>query len=132
MFAEEQDIIMLKNIRFKDYNKFDLSLNGHPVLIIHKTDDYFYYLTLSRSTNKNPKKIGYHYMIKKSNKNGLTAPISYVNLRNIYKAEIKGYVPIGRIKDEEYLEILKQLSNFQKKYKTDENYKEIDIKGVTK
>lgn len=126
MIAEEQDIIMIKNIMFKDQNKLDLRLHGHPVLIIHKTDDYFYYVTISSTTNKNPHKlIGQHYELKKNNINKLTSPISYINLKNIYKEETKGYIPIGHVNDSEYLKILKQLSEFQKKYKEDEYFKEV-------
>ena len=125
MIAEEQDIIMLQNILFKDHNELDLHLNGHPVLIIHKTEDYFYYLTISSNTNKNPRKQGYHYPLKKTKKNRLTTPISYVNLRNIYKAEIKGYLPVGHINNDEYLKIIKQFNDFQRKYKKDEFFNEI-------
>ena len=132
MIAEEQDIIMLQNIVFKEYNELDLHLNGHPILIIHKTEDYFYYLTISSSTNKNFRKRVYYYPLKKNKQNGLTIDISYINLKNIYKAEIKGYLPVGYINNDEYLKIIKQFSNFQRKYKKDEYFNEMikKVKGM--
>ena len=66
MFAEEQDIINLRNIIYKDVGRIDFSLTGHPVLIIRVTDSHFYYLTISSSSNKTLHKNNYqHFPLRK-------------------------------------------------------------------
>ena len=67
MFTEEQDIINLKNIIYKDAGRIDLSLTGHPVLIIKVTDTHFYYLTISSSSNRTSHRNNHQHFILKKN-----------------------------------------------------------------
>lgn len=126
MLADEQDIILLKNIIFKDKNKIDTSLTGHPVLIISVTDTHFYYLVITSSTKKQKfLKNNEYYPLEKNKNNKLRSLISYINLKNIYKQELKNYVPIGYIKDKEYNDIINNLAYYQENIKQDNLYNEL-------
>ena len=126
MFAEEQDIINMKNIIFKDAKRIDFSLTGHPVLIICVTDTNFYYLTISSSSNKTLHKNNYqHFSLKRNKDNRLKAPVNYINLKNIYKQEISSYAPYGFVDDVLFRKIIKQLKYYQEKINKDELYDEI-------
>lgn len=126
MFADEKDIIILRNIFYKDQKKRDLSLRGHPVLIIKKTETDFYYLTISSSSSKTSHKLkGQHYKIRRNLENNLKSPVSFINLKNIYKSEIKGYCSYGTIDEEEYDEIIRRFDNFQNNVQKDEFYDEV-------
>lgn len=131
MFAEEQDIINLKNIVYKDSGRIDFSLTGHPVLIVHVNDTHFYYLTISSSSNKTLHKNNYqHFLLRKNRDNRLKAPMNYINLKNIYKQEINSYAPYGFVDDKLFDEIIKKLRYYQENINKDEFYDEIknDIK----
>lgn len=126
MFAEAQDIINLKNIIYKDASRIDLSLTGHPVLIIHVTETHFYYLTISSSSNKTLHRNTYqHFILKKNKDNRLKAPMNYINLKNIYKQEINNYVPYGYVNDILFKEIISALKYYQENIRKDEFYLEI-------
>lgn len=126
MLADEQDIILLKNIIFKDQNKIDTSLTGHPVLIISVTDTHFYYLVITSSAKKKKfLKNNEYYPLEKNNKNKLRSLVSYINLKNIYKQELKNYVPIGYVKDKEYDDIINHLAYYQENIKQDNLYNEL-------
>lgn len=126
MLADEQDIILLKNIIFKDQNKIDTSLTGHPVLIISVTETHFYYLVITSSAKKKKfLKNNEYYPLEKNNKNKLRSLVSYINLKNIYKQELKNYVPIGYIKDKEYDDIINHLAYYQENIKQDNLYNEL-------
>ena len=126
MLAEEQDIINLKNIIYKDARRIDFSLTGHPVLIIRVTDSHFYYLTISSSSNKTLHKNNYqHFALKKNKENKLKAPINYINLKNIYKQEINTYAPYGYVDDRLFKIIMKNLKYYQENIHKDEFYDEI-------
>lgn len=126
MFAEEQDIINIKNIIYKDAGRIDFSLTGHPVLIIRVTDTHFYYLTISSSSNKTlHKNNDQHFSLRKNKNNRLKAPINYINLKNIYKQEINNYAPYGYVDDKLFKKIMEQLKYYQETIKKDEYYDEI-------
>lgn len=126
MIAEEQDIINLKNIVYKDAGRIDYSLTGHPVLIIHVTDTHFYYLTISSSSNKTLHKNNHqHFSLRKNKNNRLKAPINYVNLKNIYKQEINNHIPYGFVEDNIFKIIIEKLNYYQEKINKDEYYDEI-------
>ena len=108
MFAEEQDIINLRNIVYKDAGRIDLSLTGHPVLIIKVTDTHFYYLTISSSSNRT------------SHRN-----THFINLKNIYKQEIANYAPYGFVNDYLFKNIITKLKYYQENITEDELYSEI-------
>ncbi len=126
MLAEEQDIINLRNIIYKDAGRVDFSITGHPVLIIRVTETYFYHLTISSSSNKALHKNNYqHFSLKKNKDNKLKAPISYINLKNIYKQEINNYIPYGFVDDILFKKIIKQFKYYQEVINKDELYDEI-------
>lgn len=126
MFAEEQDIINIKNIIYKDAGRIDFSLTGHPVLIIRVTDTHFYYLTISSSSNKTLHKNNYqHFSLRKNKDNRLKAPINYINLKNIYKQEINNYAPYGYVDVKLFKKIMEQLKYYQENINKDEYYDEI-------
>ncbi len=126
MFAEEQDIINIKNIIYKDAGRIDFSLTGHPVLIIRVTDTHFYYLTISSSSNKTLHKNNYqHFLLMKNKDNKLEAPINYINLKNIYRQEINSYAPYGYVDDKLFKKIIEQLKYYQENINKDEYYDEI-------
>ena len=126
MFAEEQDIINLKNIVYKDAGRIDLSLTGHPVLIINVTDTHFYYLTISSSSNKTSHRNTHqHFILKKNKENGLKAPMNFINLKNIYKREIANYTPYGFVNDSLFNIIISKLKYYQENITEDELYLEI-------
>lgn len=126
MIAEEQDIINLKNIVYKDAGRIDYSLTGHPVLIIHVTDTHFYYLTISSSSNKTLHKNNHqHFSLRKNKNNRLKAPINYVNLKNIYQQEINNHIPYGFVEDNIFKIIIEKLNYYQEKINKDEYYDEI-------
>lgn len=126
MFAEEQDIINLKNIIYKDAGRIDLSLTGHPVLIIKVTDTHFYYLTISSSSNRTSHRNNHqHFILKKNKDNGLKAPMNFINLKNIYKREIDNYTPYGFVNDALFKKIISELKYYQENITEDELYSEI-------
>lgn len=126
MFAEEQDIINLKNIVYKDAGRIDFSLTGHPVLIIYVTEKHFYYLTISSSSNKTLNRNKHqHFVLKKNKDNKLKAPMNYINLKNIYKQEINNYIPYGFVDDEIFKNIIKQFKYYQENVTKDQLYNEI-------
>lgn len=126
MLAEQQDIINLRNIIYKDAGRIDLSLTGHPVLIICVTDTHFYYLTISSSSNKTTHRNNkQHFILRKNRDNRLKAPINYINLKNIYKQEINNYVPYGFVDDDLFKRITDSLKYYQEKIKKDEYYDEV-------
>lgn len=129
MFAEEKDLINLKNIVYKDAGRIDFSLTGHPVLIILVTDKEFYYLTISSSSNKTShRNESQHFKLKRNKNNNLRSPMNYINLKNIYKTEINNYAPYGYVDDKTYSEVIKKLKYYQENIKKDEYYDEIKDK----
>lgn len=119
MFFEEKDILMLKNIKFKN-GLLDTSIYGHPVLVIKVEDGYFYYLTITSSD-----KTAYSnefYKICKDKTNKFKKTVNYINLKYIYKAEIKNYIPVGYLTDEVYNEVMNELYYYQENIKTDKEY----------
>ncbi len=126
MFAEEKDIINMKNIIYKDANRIDFSLTGHPVLIISVTATHFYYLTISSSSYKTLHKNNFqHFLLRKNKDNRLKAPINYINLKNIYKQEKNNYAPYGFVDEKLFKQIIKQLKFYQEQIKKDDLYDEI-------
>lgn len=129
MFLEKQDIINLKNIIYKDINKIDLSLSGHPVLIICVTETHFYYLTISSSSNKTlHRNVNQHFILKKNRDNGLKAPMNYINLKNIYKQEVNSYIPYGFVNDLLFKKIINALEYYQENVVMDNLYLEVKNK----
>lgn len=129
MFLEKQDIINLKNIIYKDINKIDLSLSGHPVLIICVTETHFYYLTISSSSNKTlHRNVNQHFILKKNRDNGLKAPMNYINLKNIYKQEVNSYIPYGFVNDLLFKKIISALEHYQENVVMDNLYLEVKNK----
>ena len=125
MFCYEQDITMLKNIKFKD-GLLDTRIAGHPVLIILVTDTYFYYLTMSSSSRRIAEKHpSQYYALTKDNANKLRVPISYVNLKNVYQQEIANYIPRGKVKQKKYQAIIKNLKIYQHDIEEDNVYTRI-------
>lgn len=126
------EIVIIKNIIFKDNLDVDHSWNnGRPCLIIYSDEEYDYYLTI---TSLKPKK-EYFYLTEKEYYNLRNKDFLYMiedkkhgrlsglaNLKYIYRKKISGYQTIGRLKEESYLNILKKFSEYQKK----------DIEEVTK
>ena len=119
MFFEEKDILMLRNIRFKD-GLLDASIYGHPVLVIKVEKEYFYYLTITSSDKESYS--NEFYKIYKDKTNKCKKTVNYINLKDIYKAEIKNYAPIGYLTDEVYDDVMNKLYYFQENIKTDEEY----------
>lgn len=129
MFLEKQDIINLKNIIYKDINKIDLSLSGHPVLIICVRKTHFYYLTISSSSNKSlHRNINQHFILKKNKDNRLKSPMNYINLKNIYKQEINNYIPYGFVNDLLFKKIISALKYYQENVAMDNLYLEVKNK----
>ena len=129
MFLEKQDIINLKNIIYKDINKIDLSLSGHPVLIICVRKTHFYYLTISSSSNKSlHRNINQHFILKKNKDNRLKSPMNYINLKNIYKQEINNYIPYGFVNDLLFKKIISALKYYQENVAMDTLYLEVKNK----
>lgn len=129
MFLEKQDIINLKNIIYKDINKIDLSLSGHPVLIICVTETHFYYLTISSSSNKTlHRNVNQHFILKKNRDNGLKAPMNYINLKNIYKQEVNSYIPYGFVNNLLFKKIINALEYYQENVVMDNLYLEVKNK----
>ncbi len=129
MFLEKQDIINLKNIIYKDINKIDLSLSGHPVLIICVTETHFYYLTISSSSNKTlHRNVNQHFILKKNRDNGLKAPMNYINLKNIYKQEVNSYIPYGFVNNLLFKKIISALEYYQENVVMDNLYLEVKNK----
>ncbi len=119
MFFEEKDILMLKNIRFKD-GILDASIYGHPVLVIKVEKEYFYYLVITSSYKKTH--FNQFYKIYKNKTNRFKRNICYIDLKNIYKSEIKNYMPVGYLTDELYNEVMNELHYYQENIKTDKEY----------
>ena len=129
MFLEKQDIINLKNIIYKDINRIDLSLSGHPVLIICVTETHFYYLTISSSSNKTlHRNVNQHFILKKNRDNGLKSPMNYINLKNIYKREVNSYIPYGFVNDLLFKKIINALKYYQENVVMDDLYLEVKNK----
>ena len=98
MFFEEKDILMLKNIKFKN-GLLDTSIYGHPVLVIKVEDGYFYYLTITSSDKT-----------------------AYSNeFYKIYKDKTNN-IPVGYLTDEVYNEVMNELYYYQENIKTDKEY----------
>ena len=122
MFFEEKDILLLTNIRFKN-GLLDTSIHGHPVLVIKVENNFFYYLTIT-STNKDNFSNEF-YKIYKDKTNKFKKEINYINLKFVYKAEIKNYTPVGHIDDEVFDEIMNELYFYQENNGMDKDYTKI-------
>lgn len=123
-FVNEQDIIILRNIIYKDNNKIDTSLSGHPIVVIGVKGDYFYYLTMSSCRGQNSN-MYQHFKLFKSHTNRLKRNVSFVNLKNIYKAQVTSFNPYGHVSDEIFQKLILSLKYYQENLRTDENYLEI-------
>lgn len=125
-FINEQDIIILRNIVYKENNRIDTSIKGHPVLVIGITEYCFYYLTISSSTNINSLNNEHKYFkLIKNKSNRLKRNVSYVNLKNIYKAPIQSFKPLGHVSDEVFQKLILSLKYYQENFSADEKYLEI-------
>jgi len=117
-------VIINRNLFFKDSNKLDHAYKrGRPCLVIATTDEYYYYLSISNTRNKqsrtnipmqNTKKL-----CSPSFLNIFKAPICYKeelfkisekNLLDIYKAFLRHYN--NRDKCEYYDEVVDFMINY--------------------
>ena len=81
------DIIMVKNQKFKDTNKLDTKLNGHPMLVLNNVNnigDTIYCLHISSSFRTS---LSHYYEINLSKK-------CYIDLKFIYKLECKNQTEV--------------------------------------
>ena len=89
-------------------------------MVIKVEDGYFYYLTITSSD-----KTAYSnefYKIYKDKTNRFKKTVNYINLKYIYKAEIKNYIPVGYLTDEVYNKVMNELYYYQENIKTDIEY----------
>ena len=121
---EPGDIVIMKNLTFKDNNLHDIRVNGRPSLIIHKNNNAFYFLTITKKPDQLDDTIKY-YEIVKDKFNKLPVEKSYINLENIYKSKNQTLVPIGSVFDYKLDKILKHLVFYQLGVKKDEYYEEL-------
>jgi len=136
------NIVIIKNLVFKDTNEADHAwYNGRPCLIIYSDNEYDYFLTIKSVHDK--KYNDFHFQInnydliptyysrqnpkfkKATRKKGLKGA---VNLQNIYKMPISGHDEVGKLTLQTYKDVISKL----KKHHNNVSLEEILDKAKSK
>lgn len=118
------DMIYENNLIFKDTQKHDIRINGHPVLILTCANlgDKFYALKISKDFKYSEREK--YYPLKKNSSKGIFKA-SYIDLRYIYELKCTNRPPHQMVVTEsEFKQIIKELERVQS-VNEDENYKYI-------
>lgn len=118
------DMIFENNLTFKDTEKHDIRINGHPILILTAANfgDKFYALKISGDYKYSEREN--YFPLKKNASKGIYK-LSYIDLRYIYELNCTNKPPYENVVTEnEFKKILKELERVQS-VKEDENYKYI-------
>ena len=124
LLYEPGDIVLIKNLTFKDEHSHDLRIHGRPSLIIHTNEENFYFLTISKNKSYIDHPLKY-YELYRDSINRLTIDKSYINLQNIYKDVNRSLVPLGSIRENQFDSLLKKLVLYQLDVKKDELFDEL-------
>jgi hypothetical protein len=87
MIYKKSDIITKRNIKFKDSNKLDCRINGHPVVVLldlNHESEMVYFLKMSGSFSST-ESLSACFPIKPDKDNKLRKA-SYADLRYVYKS----------------------------------------------
>ena len=119
-----EDIIAVKNIKFKDNNFIDTRINGHPILILNQVNtlgDDLYALKISGSYS-NIDGLKNYYILKPNGQNKLRKA-SYIDLRYVYKLPNQNITCYNKcVSEKQYNEIITKLKEVQEGLE-DEDYK---------
>lgn len=108
-------IVKKKNIRFKQTNKVDSRMNGHPIIFpvdFGFDDDHFYFFTLSSQTYYYTKEPARYYLLPKIPGSGLKTP-SIVDLKYVYKCDCFNSIPEGEIPENVNKSIIHKFYNYK-------------------
>lgn len=109
------DIIMAKNLMFKDNNKIDTRLNGHPMLVLNNVEninDIAYCLHVSSNYAKDLK---HYYEIKLSKD-------CYIDLKYVYKIECKVQMEVKEtINEKKFKEVVDKMTKLHETGKVEES-----------
>jgi len=125
-----QDVIFIKNLTFKDTNTHDLKIAGHPALVIHVTDSYFYFLLLSTHPPKLNNKSA-DYILKNYTYCHFKFENTHIDLKNIYRQKIPEYwiSPVSYIEDHIFEDIMNNFFYYQENVCEDEYFSEVKKAG---
>lgn len=115
------------NIRFKDSNRLDFRMGGHPVTVpieIHSDHQFLYFLTFTSQVEWLTSDINRFYFVKKGNGTGLTEN-SIIDLKCIYKVENANIPEMGIMLPGDYNNMIQKFLKYQTTIHTDEFFEEI-------
>lgn len=127
MFFEIGNIIVVKGTIFKEDGLYDTRIYGHPALVLHANDDYFYYLIMCSRKSKLDDGRQYYCVPPRDNKYGR---MSYINCKNIYKKNIEYHAIRDTLEEARLLDVLIKFKHYQEHVREDEFYNE--VKGNVK
>lgn len=127
MYFDMGDIIIVKGTIFKDTGLYDTRIYGHPVVVLHANDKFFYYLTMSSRKNLESDARQYYDILSTKNKSRQN---SYINCKDIYKRDIEMHSIRSRIDEYHLLNLLLKFIHYQENVLEDEFYNE--VKGNVK
>lgn len=119
--TDVQEIVFIKNLHFKDNNKLDTRKRGHPVLIIHTTDEYIYFLKISTHPPKSETEEEQYFF----------EGLGYINLKYIYKKERLGYLYYTYLSDEEFNNVMDIFYYYQNFINQDSLFNEMFQEQIT-
>lgn len=114
MYYERGTLINKKNILFKQSNKLDSRIHGHPVILpidFGFEDSYLYFFTLSSQIEHYIKEPERYFLLKKTRGSGLRTN-SIVDLKYVYKCEFFNTIPTGIIPKNLNYEIIKKFYKY--------------------
>jgi hypothetical protein len=148
MILEIGDIVVVKGTKFKNTNKYDTRIYGHPALVLDATEDMFYYLIIRSKPYgeiyiQNPKgkkgkkkyklcnedELKRYGVYESTLRYGRRLHMGYYDLGSIYKRNIDyNYIVHDTIESNRLVTVLNKLIIYQENYGEDEFYKEVKEK----
>lgn len=114
MNYDKGSIFNKKNIQFKETEKLDLRVNGHPMLIpidIDFMDNYYYFFSISSQVQYYGKDSDRYFPISKGNGTGLSKA-SLVDLKHVYKQEKQSHDVRGFLTESQISALVKKFCEY--------------------
>lgn len=122
MDYDKGTVLQLKNIRFKETDRTDLGLAGHPVVLpieVNHNDD-IYFFTSSSQTHHYTLDADRYFLTGNLPQCGLPDK-SIIDLKHVYKWEHKNYQPKNPIPKNQLSKMIAKIVDYKNK-NLDEDY----------
>ena len=127
MLYQKGEIVVRRDIVFKDNGQRDASIGGHPAVYLHDTlscDNHVFGVTATSNLHQYPKFPYKYYQLTLSNTVKLRKP-SLANLSNVYKFENMAIPSVAWVKEQGMSELLHKLQEYHNSLPTkDADYSE--------